>query len=266
MSADHGPATAGHACGVPALDRALTVLECLAQSRYGYSVSELSRRLSMPRSSVHLLLRTFEQRGYLHKQARGGRYRFGWKMVTLLRHAVDGVAIGDEARPVLANLCRATGLTAHMGLLEGGDVVVVERVEADNPQRVPSWVGRRLHLHSTAVGKALIAYLPHDDIEMQFGRAPLPRANERTIATLPELRRELQLVRERGYALSDEEYEIGVRAIGVPVHNSEQRVVAAIGVVGSKPQIPDHRIAELADAVKGAAGEIGIRLRQVHVA
>ena len=266
MPADHGPATSSHMCGVPALDRALTVLECLAQSRYGYSVSELSRRLSMPKSSVHLLLRTFEQRGYLHKQARGGRYRFGWKMVTLLRHAVDGVAISDEARPVLANLCRTTGLTAHMGLLEGGDVVIVERVEADSPHRVPSWVGRRLHLHSTAVGKALIAHLPNDEIDLQFGHAPLPRANERTIATLPELRRELQAVRDRGYAVSDEEYEIGVRAVGAPVHNSERRVVAAIGVVGSKLQVPDHRIVELADAVKGAAGEIGIRLRHVHVA
>jgi DNA-binding IclR family transcriptional regulator len=266
MPADHGPATSSRACGVPALDRALTVLECLAQSRYGYSVSELSRRLSMPKSSVHLLLRTFEQRGYLHKQARGGRYRFGWKMVTLLRHAVDGVAISDEARPVVADLCRATGLTAHMGLLEGGEVVIVERVEAESPQRVGSWVGRRLQLHSTAVGKALIAHLPSDEIELQFGPTPLPRANDRTIATLPELRRELQRVRERGYALSDEEYEIGIRAVGAPVHNSDRHVVAAIGVLGSKAQIPDHRIAELAEAVKGAAAEIGIRLRHVHVA
>jgi IclR family acetate operon transcriptional repressor len=249
---------------VPALDRALTVLECLAQSRYGYSVSELSRRLSMPRSSVHLLLRTFEQRGYLHKQARGGRYRFGWKMVTLLRHAVDGVAIGEEARPVLAALCRATGLTAHMGLLEGGDVVIVERVEADSPHRVASWVGRRMHLHSTAVGKSLVAYLPPDEIGVHFGSAPLPRANERTIATLQELRRELQRVRERGYALSDEEYEIGVRAVGAPVLNGERRVVAAIGVVGTTAQIPDHRIAEVAGAVINAAAEIGIRLRHVH--
>jgi len=217
----------------------------------------------MPKSSVHLLVRTLEQRGYLRKQARGGRYRFGWKMVTLLHLAVDGVAIGDEARPVLAALCRSTGLTAHMGLLEGGEVVIVERIEADSPSRVASWVGRRLHLHSTAVGKALVAHLRQEDVEEQLGATALARANHGTISTLPQVRRELQQVRERGYALCDEDYEIGVRAVGAPVLNANRHAVAAIGVVGNKRQIPDQRIPELADAVKEAAEKIAGRLRQV---
>jgi IclR family acetate operon transcriptional repressor len=262
MSGDPGADTCR--ASVPALERALTLLECLAQSRSGYSVSELSRRLSMPKSSVHVLLRTFEQRGYLHKQARGGRYRFGWKMVTLLRLAVDGVAISDEARPVLAGLCRSTGLTAHMGLLEGGEIVIVERIEADTPNRVASWVGRRLQLSSTAVGKALIAHLPEEDVDAQLGRAPLTRVDERTHSTLPQLRRELQGIRESGYALCDEEHDTGVRALGAPVLNANRHAVAAIGVVGSKAQIPDQRIAELASAVKVAAGDIASRLRNVH--
>ena len=120
---------------VPALDRALTLLECLARSRKGYSVSELSRRLALPKSSVHLILRTFERRGYLQKQITGGRYRFGLKLVSLGRMALEGVEVRDEARPVLARLVRATGLTAHMGILERSEVVIIERLDSVSPDQ-----------------------------------------------------------------------------------------------------------------------------------
>ena len=104
--------------GLKAIDRALNVLECLSQSRKGYSVSELSRRLALPKSSVHLILRTLERRGYLQKQSAGGRYKFGMKLIALSRTALDGVELRDEARPALAALAQRTGLTVHMGVLE----------------------------------------------------------------------------------------------------------------------------------------------------
>ena len=143
--------------GVPAIDRALNVLECLSQSRKGYSVSELSRRLGLPKSSVHLILRTLERRGYLQKQSVGGRYKFGMKLVALSRTALDGVELRDEARPALAALALRTGLTVHMGVLERSEIVIIERIESASPIRVVSWIGRRMDLNSTAMGKALIA-------------------------------------------------------------------------------------------------------------
>jgi DNA-binding IclR family transcriptional regulator len=172
--------TAERSDGVPALDRALTILESLAQSRKGYSASELSRRLNLPKSSVHLILRTLERRGYLQKQASGGRYRFGVRLAALSRTALDGVELRDEARPALAALVSKTGLTGHLGVLERSEIVIIERIESTSPVRVVSWVGRRMDVNSTAVGKALIAYLPEVEFDAQVRPTQLPRHNDRS--------------------------------------------------------------------------------------
>ena len=250
------------ASGVPALDRALTVLECLAQSRKGYSVSELSRRLSLPKSSVHLILRTLERRGYLQKQASGGRYRFGMKLLALSRTALDGVELRDEARPSLAALVRTTNLTVHMGVLERSEIVIIERLESSSPIRVVSWIGRRMNVNSTAIGKALIAFLPEPDFDAQIRPTQLARPNDRTLATMVSLKRDLERVRQLGYSLCDEEDEIGVRCVGAPVLNAQGHSIAAISVAGTTVQIPPERIAELGEAVKATALEISARVQR----
>jgi DNA-binding IclR family transcriptional regulator len=247
--------------GVPALDRALTVLESLAQSRKGYSASELSRRLNLPKSSIHLILRTLERRGYLQKQAAGGRYRFGLKLVALGRTALDGVELRDEGRPALAGLVAKTGLTGHLGVLERSEIVIIERIESTSTVRVVSWVGRRMDVNSTAVGKALIAYLPDTEFDAQVRPTQLPRHNDRTIGTIAALRRELNRVRQLGYSTCDEEDEIGVRCVGAPILNAAGHAVAAISVSGTTTQIPAERIPELGAQVKAAAAEISARVQ-----
>jgi DNA-binding IclR family transcriptional regulator len=251
--------------GVPALERALNVLEVLAQSRKGYSVSELSRRLTLPKSSVHLILRTFERRGYLQKHPVSGRYRFGLKLIGLSRAAIDGMELRDEARPALSALAGATALTVHLGVLERSEIVIIERIESTSPVRVVSWVGRRLNVNSTAVGKALLAFLPDDRFEAQVRPDQLSRHNDRTIATMPELKRELAEVRRRGYALCDEEDEVGVRCVGAPVLDAEGQAVAAISVAGTLTQVPTDRIPALADAVKRCAREIEARMQGLEI-
>lgn len=256
---------ADQAPGVPALDRALTVLECIAQSRKGFSVSELSRRLTLPKSSVHLILRTFERRGYLQKQATGGRYRFGLKLMSLGHLALDGVELRDEARPILQRLVLATGLTAHLGILERGEIVIIERVDAATPVRVVSFVGRRMKIHSTAVGKALAAFLPPDSLEAQLALAPLEPQNERTIASAGDLRRELERVRQVGYSFNDQEDELGVRAVGAPILSADGVAFAAISVVGTTGQLPLDRVVATGEAVGEAAQQISTHMQKLHV-
>lgn len=251
--------------GVPALERALTVLECIAQSRKGFSVSELSRRLTLPKSSVHLILRTFERRGYLQKQPTGGRYRFGLKLMSLGHLALDGVELRDEARPILQRLVLATGLTAHLGILERGEMVIIERVDAATPVRVVSFVGRRMKVHSTAVGKALLAFLPPESQNAPLGLAPLEPQNERTITSPDDFRRELEQVRRQGYAFCDQEDELGVRAVGAPILSADGSALAAISIVGTSGQLALDRVAAIGAAVRGAADEISAHMQKLHV-
>ena len=245
--------------GVPAIERALTILEALALSRKGSSVSELSRRLSLPKSSVHLILRTLERRGYLQKQESGGRYRFGLKLIALSRSALDGVELREEARPSLAALSKQTGLTVHMGILERSEIVIIERIESESPVRVVSWIGRRLDLHSTAVGKALIAFLPEATLDAEVRGRQLPPHSDRTIASMGALRKELDRVRLAGYSVCDEEDEMGVRCVGAPILDRHGRAIAAISVAGTTAQVPAERVEALGAQVKTAAAEISMR-------
>jgi DNA-binding IclR family transcriptional regulator len=240
------------------------VLECIAQSRKGFSVSELSRRLTLPKSSVHLILRTFERRGYLQKQPTGGRYRFGLKLMSLGQLALDGVELRDEARPILQKLVLATGLTAHLGILERGEIVIIERVDAATPVRVISFVGRRMKVHSTAVGKALLAFLPPES-QHALAQAPLEPQNERTIASPADFRRELEQVRRQGYAFNDQEDELGVRAVGAAIVSAEGAPLAAISVVGTTGQLALDRVAAIGEAVRSAAQEISAHMQKLHV-
>jgi DNA-binding IclR family transcriptional regulator len=224
----------------------------------------LSRRLALPKSSVHLILRTFERRGYLQKQPTGGRYRFGLKLMSLGHLALDGVELRDEARPILQRLVLATGLTAHLGILERGEVVIIERVDAATPVRVVSFVGRRMKVHSTAVGKALLAFLPPDAQDAQLAHTLEPQ-NERTIASADDLRRDLEQVRRQGYAVNDQEDELGVRAVGAPILSAEGVAVAAISVVGTTGQLTVDRLAGTGVAVRDAARDISAQMQKLHV-
>lgn len=247
--------------GVPAIERALTVLEMLASSRRGYSVSELSRRLDLPKSSVHLILRTLERRGYLQRDEESGRYRVGLGLVGLAGVALKGFDVREEARPALASLAQATNLTTHLSVLERGDVVVIETIESTAPVRVVSWVGRRLAANATAEGRVLLAFGPSEELERRLADDDLRRHGERTVATMQAARQELDRVRAQGYTVCDED-DVGARSVSAPILDHQGRAVAAIGVSGTRMQIPTDRIPALAEAVVSSAREIAGRLRQ----
>ena len=245
---------------VPSIDRALTVLELLAQSREGFSLSEISRKLTLPKSSVHLLIGTLEKRGYLQRNALNGKYCFGLKLVSLSRTALENLDLREEAKPALQALMRRTGLTVHMAVLERNEAVIIEKIECPGLLRLATWIGRRLDVNCTGVGKALIAFLSDEEFDQQFRTKGLARHNENTIVSTSKLKRELERVRVLGYALDDEEDEIGFRCIGAPIFNYTKKVVAAISVAGTTNQIPDDGVPQLAVIVKHAAAGISTQL------
>lgn len=241
---------------VPSVGRAMKILELLAQSQRGLTLSDISRRLGLPKSSTHVLIKTLEALGYLKSNRLTGKFYFGLKLVSLSRMALENLDLREQARPFLQNLMVCSGLTVHLAVLEGAEAVIIEKVEAPGMLRLATWVGRRLDANSSGVGKALLAYSSEEISGHRFTGRPMARNNRNTISSPERLARELRKVRELGYAFEDEEGEIGFRCIGAPICDSDNRAVAAISIAGATSQIPDQRLSKLASMVKATAKQI----------
>jgi IclR family KDG regulon transcriptional repressor len=248
------------AYSVPSIERALSVLQCLGHSKRGFSISEIGRRLTIPKSSAHLILTTLERRGFLQKNTQTGRYHFGLQLVSLSRSAIENLDLREEAKPFLRSLMEETGLTVHMAVLERDEAVIIEKVEAPGLVRLASWIGRRLDVNCTGVGKVLIAYLPPGELDYLLRTKDFARHNSHTITSKSTLRRELALVRQSGYALDNEEDEPGLCCLGAPVFNESATAVAAISVAGTTSQIGIDRVPMLSRQVMRAAQGISRRL------
>ncbi len=246
---------------VPSTLRAMRVLEFLAHSKRGASVSKISRSLALPKSSTYMLLKTLEQEGYLQRSAWSGKFYFGVRLVGLCRNALANLDLREVARPWLTNLMRQTGITVHLAVLEGNEAVIIDRISPPGSTAGADWVSRRLDLNCTGVGKALAAYLPEEQFERLITAQRFARHNDNTIVTVPGLKKELYKVREQGYALDDEEDEIGVRCVGVPILDSHQQAFAAISLAGTTQLIPLERVASLANSLKQTASEISFQIR-----
>jgi len=249
---------------VPSVDRVLAVLELLARSRRGFSISEISRSLSLPKSSTYLTLSTLAHRGYLQKNPQTGKYYFGLKLVSLSRSVLENLDLREEAKQLLISLMKETALTVHLAVLERNEAVIIDRVEPSGTTKMADWIGRGLDVNCSGVGKALIAFLPENEFNQQISAKAWAKHNENTIVSIRALKRELAKVRESGYALDDEEDEIGVRCIGAPIFGKKERVVAAISVAGTTSEIPIERVPTLAGMVKKVAANISSHLAYVE--
>jgi DNA-binding IclR family transcriptional regulator len=245
---------------VPATVRAMEILEYIAKSRRGASISEISRGLGLPKSSTYLVLKTLEQGAYLRRNHRSRRYYFGLSLVTLSRKILDNLDLREVATPVLNRLMRQTGIIVHLAVLEGNEAVIIDRSEPLGCSAGADWIGRRLDVNCTGVGKALVAFLPGDQFAEVITAKRFARHNENTIVTIASLKKELAKIRDQGYALDNEEDELGVRCIGVPVFDSHQRLIAAMSLAGTTEQIMIDRVPMLARALKQASSEISLQL------
>jgi DNA-binding IclR family transcriptional regulator len=249
---------------VPSTMRTMRVLEFLAHSKRGASVSNVSRNLALPKSSAFLLLKTLEQEGYLRRSVRSGKFYLGLRLVRLCRSALANLDLREVARPCLTNLMRQTGITVHLAVLEGNEAVIIDRISPPGSSAGADWVNRRLDVNCTGVGKALAAFLPEGQFEKLITARRFARHNDNTIVTVRGLKKELCKVREQGYALDDEEDEIGVRCVGVPILDSNQQSFAAISLAGTTELIPLDRVETLASSLKQTASEISFQLSSTH--
>jgi DNA-binding IclR family transcriptional regulator len=250
-----GPTTAS----VSSVDRALTCLETLARSNRGMTLADVARKLKLPKSSAHCILLTLERRGYIYRVPSTHRYLFGMKLLNLAQMALARLELRVRASQPLRRLLEKTRMTVHMAIYEDGEAVLVEKLESPTAVKMASHIGRRLDLHCTGVGKALLAYLPEEEINRLRTSRALARHNENTIVFNKKLQAELEHIRKVGYSVDNEEDEIGIRCVGAPIFENNETVIAAISVAGTTAQITGTTLDSLARTVKDTADEISRR-------
>jgi len=241
---------------VPALNKALAILEMLAGARAGLSLPEIVKRSGLPKSSVHCILVTLQRQDYLCRNEITGRYMFGLKLFSLANMSVGGLRLREQAAPYLHSLMRQTQMTAHMAILEQNEAILIAKVEGPGGARQATWLGKRMEIHCTGLGKAIIASLPEPRLSELLRERSLPRHNENTIASEKRLRVDLAATAKRGYSIDDEEDEIGYRCIGAPVFTHGGELVGAISVAGTTIQITSENVHALAQRVKNVAASL----------
>ncbi|MDR8410434.1 IclR family transcriptional regulator [Nonomuraea sp. 3-1Str] len=241
------------------IDRALDVLETLAEHGGAAGLSEIAAKTGLPYGTIHRLLRTLLARGYVRQES-DRRYALGAGLVRL-----GGVAegmVGEWARPHLARMVELSGETANLAVLEGDFVVYVAQVPSPRRLRMFAEVGRRVLPHSTAVGKVLLAGRGAEEAVTLLERTGMPRRTPNTITEAAAMLAELERVRAAGYAMDLGEEELGVHCLAVPVSDGE-RVVAAMSVSGPAERIDAVDREELAEGLRTIARAFGTELAPV---
>lgn len=244
---------------VQVLAKALDLLDLL--SRQGaMSLTQLCQELGQPKSSVFRYLVTLEEHGYVQRSQNGDTYSLGLKLLELGNAVAGQSTVHEVALPFMRNLINEFGETVNLAILESGKVVYIEILEGTHSIRMAARPGQRDFAHSTAIGKAILAYAPPAEAENVVKRYGLPQRTPATVTTLEGLRAELAQVHERGYSIDNIENELGVRCVAVPILNHQSHPIAAISVSGPADRIHGAKVELIGEALLNAARAISQRL------
>jgi IclR family KDG regulon transcriptional repressor len=236
------------------VDITLDVIEGLNSDHRLVGASQLARTLGINRTRVFRILKTLDARGYVEHDPRAQTYRLGLKFLSIGENVRERLDLRREAEPILVELARKTGDSAHLLILQGDRALTIDRRQGANRLQVASPIGQTLPLYVGASPKILLAYLPEPDRERIIASTKLQPFTEHTITNANELRRSLARIRQQGYAVDEQDFERGVYAIGAPVRNDTGRVVAGITITTPVTRYSGKRRTELIRlAIQGAA-------------
>jgi len=251
-----------------AVVKTMKILECLSRER-SFGITEIAKLVSadfgsprMNKSTVYRFLTSLEKLGFVRQDEETGKYSLTLRLFEIGMAALDRLELWREAEPVLKEIGRVTGETVHLGTLDESRLVYIGKIESAKTLRVSmmSRVGKTAPTYCTGLGKTLLAYLPPERVDDILRKERMVRLTARTITRKPDLERELASIREKGYAVDDEEHEIGVRCVAAPVRDNRGTVCAAVSVSVPVIRLTDKEIPRYRRIVTQAADEISRRM------
>lgn len=238
-----------------ALHLVLDVLESLERGERG--VSDIARDLGVAKSNVHKILRNLEERGYV--RGRDHRYGLGLRLWQLGATAVSGLGLRQVALPTMEKLTELTGEGTLLSVYDRGDVTYLEKVNSPQPVITTTTIGGRSPAFCSATGKAILAWLPDDEVEAALA-GPLERFNDVTVTDPVLIRQDLADVRRRGFAVNHGAWRGEIHGVAAPIRDYSGKVIAALGIAGPAFRFGEHGVEALAPEVVAAADDLSREL------
>lgn len=249
-----GPQTGG----VQSVDRAISVLEILAQRGEG-GVSEVAAEIDVHKSTAFRLLGALETRGLVEQAGERGKYRLGFGIVRLAGAATGRIDIIQQSRPVCERLAEF-GETVNLAVMQEHYAINLYQVRGRGAVTAHNWVGQLAPLHATSSGKILLAHMPAEERAALLSETGLKKMTPHTLTAKTKLQKNLVEAHKRGYSWTLEEMEVGLHAMAAPVRNRDGKVIAALSASGPVYRLTEERMRELAPALVRGAGEISHRM------
>jgi IclR family KDG regulon transcriptional repressor len=240
--------------------KSLDILECLASSQQPMSTQEVAQQCGLSRPTAYRHLVTLLTRDYVATGLDGGRFQIGARVLGLSKSFLDRLDLPDIAKADMRELNQVSKETVYLGILDGAEILYVGKVESPQQVRMHCVIGTRNPLHCTALGKAILAFLPGEERDALLDQMTFTARTAYTITDRSALEENLSLVRARGYAIDDMEIEEGIRCVSAPIFDHTGRVVAAISTSGPAFRLSLSRIHDVAEAAVRASASISSKL------
>jgi len=233
--------------------KALTILCALAKEKDGLGVLSLAKKLDLNRSTAHRLVSALMENGFVKQDPTHHRYTLGLKIIELAGELLSRMEVRQIALPYLQELVEMTRETVHLGILDRGEVVFIDKIEGPELVRFFTHIGKRFPAYVTSIGKAITAYLPEDELEEVLKLQSFEARTPNTLTSERTFREHLKRIRSRGYAIDHEENRQTVCCVGAPIFDSDGRVIAAISISGPSFRLTPRKMKELSGPLKSTA-------------
>ena len=260
MSPEAGEQSTAGRYTVQSVARALDILEIIARSRDGLTLTEIAREIGISKSATYSLLRTLVDKAHVREVTAGPRYQLGVGLLKLADIALTQLSLGELAKPILTELSQELGMTTRIAIADDGQPIFIDRVDGPGTVRFHTPMGKRELAHASAAGKAILACLSEEKIRSICAEFGMAKRTSHTIVTPKELLADLELARGRGFATDDEEDADGVFCVGAAFFDHRGECAGAISATFIKFDVSADRIEEIGVAIRAHADQVSALL------
>ena len=241
---------------VQSINRTFDILESFTNGKSALRITDISKNLRLHKSTVHRLLSTLAERGYIQQNPESNKYQLGLKILELSSSLLQRMELRKVAHPILEKLANQSQETIHLLILDNEEAVYIDKVEYPHTIQLQSYIGKHIPLHSTASGKLLLANLAEEEVDRIIKKKRLIRYTKNTITSPILLKKELRKIKKQDYSVDNIEYEKNVRCVAAPIRDFSGRVIASLSISGPTMRMKPKRVTSLIKLAQEAGKEI----------